>query len=577
MDSEFNFADFELEGDEQKTEKIEQNALSETELAFLKMRSMVRLVFDKTEVGNHFAEVFYKQGKILEFMEIDFDEDFVPEFYANSINYYYDVKFRKNFPIFHPCYQDMTDLHLKYFIWWRNELRNGVYHRTTAPYLKLYAYELINGIGGLPPKKTLARLIYIWKKVKEIDTYSDYLMMNLIKSYYCVNDINNLSFEEMLKNTPYVSITEDVRLSENYAEIYELCKSRLPQKTVNNKFSQSVHGHFLGECLPDVFVAVDNLLAESNINARQLILGVPVANYAWEPFKNVPYYTEKPVLNKRVDLSETQWCVCENGKWTSWAVLPNCCCTAFVSYIYRLAESELRRITCFNAKLRPSSKNLLEAIEKTTACWEQYRAIANNEELPRVVETAVSAYLKKVGFAPPQPEKKTRKSSKSKDTNEQIPFVMPKIEFDFTKLDSIRNDSDYLCEKLVIAEEEIENIDENLVENETDNENIDISKSIAQPVLENENSDENEFTALLSKLDSVQLSALTICLNGGETAKQLALLAKSNCTMPSVLIEEINTNSLDIIGDIIIEGGENPVIIEDYIDELRQSIENLTK
>ena len=555
MENGFNFADFELQSEGGAGfEKIEHRAPSPAEAAFAEMRGVMRKVLLKKDCLNPFGEIFYRQGKIIEFLDAEYNENYIPEFYTSPLGYYHTAKFSRNFQIFHPCYQDMTSLHLKYYLWWRNEFRNGLFHKTTVSYLKLYAFELVNGIGGLPPKKTLARLIYLWKKMKEIEPHCDYLMMDMIKSYYCVNDLKSLPYDALIKKSPYAGIADKQPFAEeDYANIYKVCEARLTSKTLSGSFRLSRNGHFIEECLPSVFRAAEIALNATGIDLKKLLTGAPSAYHSWLPFRNVPYYSDVEMTDRRIDLSPTSWIVCENGRWISYSVMPNSCCFALLAYIYRLTECTLREQTAFPSKLRPSAKQLLDIAPTAPAFSDEYIKAANSMELSEAVSETVKAFLASVGFKAEEKRKNQKKA-----TEEKIHPIL-EIEFDFSKLDEIRSTSDYLCDKLVIDEDAIADADEKAPD-------VRIDAAASYDGL----TDENAFAFLLSQLDETQKKALSICLDGGHTAKALLLLAKENNTMPSVLIEEINGTALDIIGDIIIENGENPLVVEDYADELRR-------
>lgn len=568
MSGDFIFADFELDGDGQLNEKINQGELSETEIAFGEMRSVARSVMRRGESSNPFGEIFYRQGKILEFIDAEFGEKYIPEFYPNSLSYCFMPRLKRNFPVFHPCYQDMTDIHLQYYLWWRGEFRSGKYHKTTVPYLKLYAFELVNRIGGLPPKKTLARLIFLWKKIKEQEQHADYFMLDLIKSFYCVNDIEELSFECVLKNCPYYpSPATRISLSENYSDVYKLCSSRIPPKKLAGAFVLSKNGHYLEECLPVVFLAADTLLSREGIELRKLLTGSPSANTAWHPFRNVPYYTENEVSDRQVELTSTQWCVCRNGAWTSWAVLPGVCSTALLHYIYRVAEAAVRKYTCYSTQLRPSSAQLLAAAAKGSTA-PQYKNIAENAELCDKIFEAVKAYLDNAGFVPPVTERKKKKAA------EKPPVVVPVIEFDFSRLDGIRSDADYISERLVTDGENTQNDDVESVDRTAESDGTENGCYVEYDETEMAAEyDESGLCLLLSQLDDLRREAVKICLVSDEPEAELLSLARRNGTMPSVLIEEINTSALDTIGDILIENGGRPQIIEDYAEELRDKMQ----
>ncbi len=74
-----------------------------------------------------------------------------------------------------PQYVQMTREQLKWYLWWRENFRNGVSLSTDYSYLLLYAYELINLSEKTDPVYTQGELAKLWMEYRELfhqlDTY----------------------------------------------------------------------------------------------------------------------------------------------------------------------------------------------------------------------------------------------------------------------------------------------------------------------------------------------------------------------------------------------------------------------
>ena len=68
MNNDFSFADYELKSDGQVTEKIDRNAVSAEEKAILEFQHIVKDVIFSENSENPFGRIFYRQGKVIEFM-----------------------------------------------------------------------------------------------------------------------------------------------------------------------------------------------------------------------------------------------------------------------------------------------------------------------------------------------------------------------------------------------------------------------------------------------------------------------------------------------------------------------------
>ncbi len=87
---------------------------------------------------------------------------------------------RASFFSYVPQYSQLKYSQLKWYLWWRSNVRRGVYLRTDFCYILLYIYEIINCPDLISPEKGLDALCDIWLNYrtehKRIDSYlSDWL------------------------------------------------------------------------------------------------------------------------------------------------------------------------------------------------------------------------------------------------------------------------------------------------------------------------------------------------------------------------------------------------------------------
>jgi len=74
-----------------------------------------------------------------------------------------------------PQYSQLKYAQLKWYLWWRENVRGGVYLRCDFCYILLYIYEILNCPDLLPPQKGVERLCDIWLNFRgehpRIDSY----------------------------------------------------------------------------------------------------------------------------------------------------------------------------------------------------------------------------------------------------------------------------------------------------------------------------------------------------------------------------------------------------------------------
>ncbi len=72
-----------------------------------------------------------------------------------------------------PQYDQMTASQLAYYLYWRGEIRKGVYIKTDINYLFLYTYEILNLPDRIPPKEGAVQLSRLWAAYRNDFRYLD--------------------------------------------------------------------------------------------------------------------------------------------------------------------------------------------------------------------------------------------------------------------------------------------------------------------------------------------------------------------------------------------------------------------
>lgn len=94
------------------------------------------------------AELFYRQGKIIEDLED---------------NYPHQGSFKSYFP----TYNAMSDRQLRAYVTWRTAVRRGNIEEAPLSFAYVYLYELINGIGVSNPEDGFQKLEAFWQTYRE--------------------------------------------------------------------------------------------------------------------------------------------------------------------------------------------------------------------------------------------------------------------------------------------------------------------------------------------------------------------------------------------------------------------------
>ena len=88
-----------------------------------------------------------------------------------------------------PQYDQMTLSQLSYYLYWRGEIRRGIYIKTDINYLFLYTYEIINLPDRIPPKKGAIELSRLWAAYREDFGYLDKYLGEWLCDYCLIHKV----------------------------------------------------------------------------------------------------------------------------------------------------------------------------------------------------------------------------------------------------------------------------------------------------------------------------------------------------------------------------------------------------
>ena len=94
------------------------------------------------------AELFYRQGKLIEDLEDDYP-------------------LQGSFKSYFPTYNAMSDRQLRAYVTWRTAVRRGNIEEAPLSFAYVYLYELINGIGVANPEDGFRKLEVFWQTYRE--------------------------------------------------------------------------------------------------------------------------------------------------------------------------------------------------------------------------------------------------------------------------------------------------------------------------------------------------------------------------------------------------------------------------
>lgn len=424
------------------------------------------------------AELFYRQGKLME----DFCESFESP-----------VALTRHFP----TYRDMSIPQLRSYFSWRTAVRRGEIKATSLSYAFIYVYELLNLIGVPSPEEGFLRLTDFCEKYTPLDMrikpYADRwitdfaayyeLPASLTENLYGLRNDSALLCLMNYKNEAPQGVLAALDCFSSYRLENSVFYKKHPNETADTVYRLfcALAEYYENKEGGDIFIR----LFAKPLRERYFI------------FRSAVFFEKRPHPDCKYKVNDIFSYSCKNNEWTV---------TRFFPIKDKAGKiGALLKTTDYYLRLRYGLKSSLKKAE-VSADFEQ------------LIKNAVNAQYK-----------------------DKIEREKPVISIDLSKLQGIRDTAEITRDKLIVEEEEPEDL------------------PAPEPPAKEEPSD--------SGILRPPLKDLLIAIMRGENAETVA---RKSGIMLSVAVEEINETLFDNFGDTVIDfDGETPQIIEDYENELK--------
>lgn len=424
-----------------------------------------------------------------------------------------------------PQYDQMTVSQIAYYLYWRGEIRKGMYLKTDINYLFLYAYEIINLPDRIPPKKGAIELTRLWAAYREDFRYLDKYLGEWLCDYCLIHKVEP---DWVTLDVFAGEVASKVSMPEFY-----LHGGALTWALVS---TLSAYDYTKSKYYPDHAREFDHHIPRAVERVAEACIAPHLADYGIEPMR---------VLRD----SFSGAVACHDVKFKIAVV-----CTPLrrslelkqaLTGIVKLCENNLRAAFGIKSRFVPSGVG---------------------EEL----KNAVSAYFDEVY---PERNQKKRKSAAALEEERYMALYEPenKGPADISRALEIEAAAWETAELLDTGEDEAETLDtasyteitEAPLESIEQDTHANALGAENLPILPNSPSEEadlGEFFFLL-KLESWQRDALAAATNGTFDA-----FCRSKGKMAETVCASINELAMDAIGDIILE--EDFSLVPDYEEDI---------
>lgn len=464
-----------------------------------------------------------------------------------------------------PIYAALSNAQLRTYFTWRTDVRRGVYRETDKPYVQLYCYELLNVIGCISPADAFGRLLGLWENARGWAGWLDGAMPRWLKDFYAYNDISE-QYPDISSCLKWGGGVADETAAAMFNRHYEGCMERLMEHSAYNlrgsRFMTEDGAKLMDGALTAVLSALDGYFDERGISLFEILCGRLKKDFSWTPFAGAYVNLDRMGKFRAVRINALERYCLKRGEPVLERLEP-APCRGFIGYVLKSTEAELRRATGFRHSLTTNITMALNDFRNR----DKLIAAVSDDEFSGTISRTVREWCLSRGIRPEAAKAdKPRKRAVYDDIPPETPREPPNIVIDVTRLAGIREQSDELAKKLIVAEEEeipvvrAEEISEAVAEE-------DFSERVAACAEYS-----RDFSALpdgwrdfAQLLDETEISVLS-ALCAGNAAE----FCRSAGELPEAVYERINTAALDTVADIVIENGE---LIPDYEEDIRRVLD----
>ncbi len=407
------------------------------------------------------------------------------------------------FSCYWPTYDVMSDAQLKWYFYWRSQVRNGVYPQTSLSYIFIYVYEIINEVGITDKEDGLLKLCTVWGEYRAYYTNLDRYLSQWVADYIAIHFpeglpdgmLEKITNPEVIVRLPDHIVTNLFLNSdepEKYgATVFDFLLKYSNYKLQSSKFYQS-NRFFVVTYQTDAFRFLNNYIKKKTGKG---IFETYKTNTTQKkmPYQNAVYQGSVKWIESREDYI--------HNKALQW----------FITAVVKETENCLRAIIGYKGKLKSGLDS-----EYAKVLW---KYIKNKYENKKIEEKA-------------------------------------NIRIDKSKIRQLIENSEIIRDKLLadIPESEPESIEDNTQAEEP----VEAAAEAAEPV-----QTDDPHSKLNARLNDVQRRILGFIMENNGSVTVSALADAFGGVFIDMELDQINEVAMDCLGDILLlTEGENIILQE---------------
>jgi hypothetical protein len=410
------------------------------------------------------------------------------------------------FSCYWPTYDVMSDAQLKWYLYWRSQVRGGVFPQTALSYIFIYVYEIINEVGIEDKEDGLVKLCNVWGEYRAYYSNLDRYLSSWVSDFIAIHFpgglpdgmLEKITSPEVIARLPDNIVTEHFLNADEPDEygvnVFDLLMKYSNYKIKSSKFYQAEQ--FMTEYyLTDVFKFLNKYIKKKN------------GQGIFETYKTTTTQKKMPYQNA-VYQGSVKWIESRADDYIKNKALQN-----FITAVIKETENCLRAIVGYKGKLKSGL----------------------DDEYARVL----------------------RKFIKEKYNNKKIE-EKANIRIDKSKIKELIDHSKIIRDKLLADNPESE---PEIADEKTEAvESAQVSEPVENTVVRSTDDPHSELTARLSDM---QRRILGFIMENNGTVSTSALADAFGGVFVDMEIDSINEAAMDCLGDILLlYEGENIILQE---------------
>lgn len=487
-----------------------------------------------------------------------------------------------------PVYAAMSRSQLRTYFTWRTGWRQGLHPIIDKPYILLYCYEVLNKIGFESSTAAFRELVLIWEELRDKALYINELLPRWIKDFYAFNRVEDPlpEFPSASDNSETAEVCAEI-LNGNYKNKLDYLAENSSYNIKCSIFVNKETRKYLNGACEAALTALDGHFKKYGVELSGLICGKMKKDLAWSPFGGAIVDLDRMDGFEPISVNAFERYCKKRGEPVP-EIFEFAPSRDFIGYVLKCVEARLRKRTAFSHKLSPN----ISMIKNELVNRSKLQSAVSDAAFETLINDAVDLYCRQNHIG--APARKTDDSA--------VEYIAEKVDIDVSKLEEIREQAERNTELLIVPDEDTtedkmlrasgmvaEDEFSAAVADASETEEYDSSEGsgggsigvltaekflITEP--ENAASGRTVPSEALDGLPeewqqfAMELLPIHIPVMEHLTDGTLADFCREHDLFAQTLFEEINSQALDTIGDVIIEGGE---FVEDY----KENIEALLK